>query len=140
LLSINKGNNYLKVKNESNIEEEIDRLKNKMDKFKIWKEKFSIINLLMNILDLSKTKYAIQTKKHSYLIWKFKFKWKIIGEMHTQQNIIISEGKFSSRKKRCRKLNILANIFDIGIKFETDTNLHEIINKEIYLPLSDYTN
>jgi hypothetical protein len=34
-LSVNKENNYIRLKNESNIEEKIDRMKNKMDKFKI---------------------------------------------------------------------------------------------------------
>jgi hypothetical protein len=71
-----------------------------------------------------------KTKENVYLIWKFKPKRKMIGEIHIQQNIIIAEIKFTNRKKRHRKLNILANLFDIGRKFEDDTNLQEIIKKE----------
>jgi hypothetical protein len=39
------------------------QLENKIDKFKIWKEKFSNMKLISNILDLPRTKYTIQLKK-----------------------------------------------------------------------------
>jgi hypothetical protein len=58
----------------------------------------------MNLLNLPRTKYAIQTKESGYLIWKFKRKWKIMGEVYTQQNIITSEIKFTNRKKKKKKI------------------------------------
>jgi hypothetical protein len=106
------------------------QLKNKIDKFRIWKEKFSNMKLISNILDLPNTKYAIQFKESGYLIWKFKRKWKLMGEVFKKQNIITTEIKFSNRKKRKNKLNILANLFDVGEKFINDYNIYETMSKE----------
>jgi hypothetical protein len=57
------------------------------------------MKLISNVLDLPRTKYAIQLKESGYLIWKFKRKWKMMGEVFTRQNIITTEIKFTNRKK-----------------------------------------
>jgi hypothetical protein len=57
------------------------------------------MNLITNTHDLSNMKYAIQLKESGYLIWKFKRKWKVMGEVYTKQNIITTEIKFTNRKK-----------------------------------------
>jgi hypothetical protein len=93
------------------------------------------MNLITNTLILSNTRYAIQTKESGYLIWKFKRKWKVIREVYTKQNIITTEIKFTNRKKRRNKLNILANLFDVGEKFISDNNIHEMTFKENLFPM-----
>jgi hypothetical protein len=123
------------LKKNDRIEERTKQLGNKIDKFRIWKEKFSNMNLITNTLNLSNTKYAIQSKESGYLIWKFKKKWKIMGEVYTKQNIITTEIKFTNRKKRRKKLNILANLFDVGEKFINDNNIHEMTFKENLFPM-----
>jgi hypothetical protein len=82
------------------------------------------------LLDLPNTKYAIQRKEERYLIWKFKQKWKITDEVNTKWNIITIEMKFTKRKKRSWKMNIIANLIDIGKNFIKDVNFNVISNKE----------
>jgi hypothetical protein len=94
------------------MEEKMKQFENKIDKYKILKEKFSNMKLIFNVLNLPRTKYAIQLKKSGYLIWKFKRKWKIMREVFTRRNIITTEIKSTNRKKRRKKLNILANLID----------------------------
>jgi hypothetical protein len=127
-LNINKSS--LKLKEKDAINERIMQLENKMDKFKIWKEKFSNMKLVSDVLDLQNVKYAIQLKEGSYLIWKFRRKWKMIGEVYMKQNIILTDLKFAKRKKRRKKLNILANLFDVGKHFIDNTNIHETLSRE----------
>jgi hypothetical protein len=67
----------------------------------------------MDILNLPKTRYAIQKKEKSYLIWKFKHKLKEIVEVYIKQNIITTEIKFTNRKKKSKKLIILEKLFNI---------------------------
>jgi hypothetical protein len=122
-----KNKKCIKLKKNDRIEERIKQLGNKVDKFKIWKEKFSNLKLISNILDLHKTRYAIQLKESGYLIWKFLRKWKVIGEVYTKQNISTAEVKFTYRRKRRKKLNILTNLFDVGEKFISDNDIHEMI-------------
>jgi hypothetical protein len=52
-----------------------------------------------------------------------------------KQNIILTDLKFAKRKKRRKKLNILANLFDVGKHFINDTNIHETLSKENLYPL-----
>jgi hypothetical protein len=132
-LNINERN--IKLRKNDRIEERTKQLENKIDKFRKWKEKFSNMNLITNTLNLFNTIYAIQTKETGYLIWKFKRKWKIMGEVYTQQNIITTEIKYTNRKKRRKKLNILANLFDVGRKFISDNDIHEMTLKENLFPL-----
>jgi hypothetical protein len=49
-LNINKRS--LKLKEKDEINEKVKHLENKIDKFKIWKEKFSNMKLVSEILDL----------------------------------------------------------------------------------------
>jgi hypothetical protein len=56
-------------------------------------------------------------------------------EVYTKQNIITTEIKFTNRKKRLKKLNLLVNLFDMGGKFISDNNLHEVIFKENLFPI-----
>jgi hypothetical protein len=58
-----------------------------------------------------------------------------MGEVFTKQNIIMTGIKFTNRKKRRKKLKLLANLFDVGEKFINDTNIHETILKENLLPI-----
>jgi hypothetical protein len=44
------------------------------------------MNLIEETLNLSNTKYAIQSKESGYLIWKFKRKWKVMGEVYTKHH------------------------------------------------------
>jgi hypothetical protein len=125
----------LKLKENDKIDERVKQLENTIDKFRIWKEKFSNIKLVSEILDLPNSKYAIQLKESGYLIWKFRRKWKSIGEVFTKQNIITTDIKFAKRKKRRKKLNILANLFDVGRYFINNTNIHETLFKENLFPL-----
>jgi hypothetical protein len=69
------------------IEERTKQLKDKIDKFKIWKEIFSNMKMISDILDLPNIRYAIQLKESGYLIWKFKRKWKVM-EKYTQNKIL----------------------------------------------------
>jgi hypothetical protein len=71
------------------------------------------MKLISEVLDLPNRIYAIQLKESGYLIWKFRRKWKVIGEIFTKQNIITTDIKFAKRKKRRKKRNILANLFDV---------------------------
>jgi hypothetical protein len=50
--------------------------------------------------------------------------------INVQYNTVEYEGKFNNRKKKRRKLNILTNIFDIGIQLMQDCNFHQIINQQ----------
>jgi hypothetical protein len=70
-LTINNENQYIKLKNDSLIEKEINYLRRKINKFKIWKEKFSNIKEVIEVLNLDDKKYAIQLKEENYLVWKF---------------------------------------------------------------------
>jgi hypothetical protein len=63
------------------------------------------------------------------------YKWKIIGKVYIEQNLITSEVKFINRKRRRRKLNIMANLIDAGIKFLTNFDFHQIISKMNLFPL-----
>jgi hypothetical protein len=56
------------LKKNDRIEEKTKQLENKIDKFKIWKEKFSNMKMISNNLDLPNTRYAIQLKESEYLI------------------------------------------------------------------------
>jgi hypothetical protein len=105
---LNINERSLKLKENDKIDERVKQLENKIDKFRIWKEKFSNLKLLSEVLNLRNVKYAIQLKESGYLIWKFRRKWKVIGEIFTKQNIITTDIKFAKRKKRRKKLNILA--------------------------------
>jgi hypothetical protein len=92
------------------------------------------MKLISEILNLPNTKYALQLKETGYIIWKFRRKWKSIGEVFTKQSIITTDIKFAKRKKRRNKLNILANLFDVGRYFISDTNIHETLFKENLFP------
>jgi hypothetical protein len=132
---LNINERSLKLREKDVIDERIKQLENKMDKFKIWKEKFSNMKLISDILDLPNVKYAIQLKEGSYLIWKFRRKWKMIGEVYMKQNIILTDLKFAKKRKRRKKLNILANLFDVGKHFINNTNIHETLSEENLYPL-----
>jgi hypothetical protein len=117
------------LKEKDKIDERAKQLENKIDKFKMWKEKISNMKLVSEILNLPNPKYAIQLKETGYIIWKFRRKWKWIGEVFTRQNIVMTDNKFAKRKKRRKKLNILANLFDVGKHFVNNTNIHETLFK-----------
>jgi hypothetical protein len=85
---------------------------------------------LIELLDLPKSKYAIQLKEEKYLIWKFKQKWNIIGKFDTNWNIIILEFKTRNRKKKRRKLNMIANLSDLGKNLIKDVNSNVLLKKE----------
>jgi hypothetical protein len=125
----------IKLKKNDRIEERTKKLENKIDKFILWKEKFSNMKLIADILDLPNTRYAIQLKEGGYLIWKFKRKWKAMEEVYTKQNIMTTEIKFTNRKKRRKKLNILANLFDVEEKIIDDNNIQEMTFKENLFPM-----
>jgi hypothetical protein len=57
------------------------------------------------------------------------------GEVYTKQNIITTEIKFTNRKKRGKKLNVLTNLFDVGGKFISDNNIYEMSFKENLFPI-----
>jgi hypothetical protein len=74
-ITTNEGEISIPINNERrSIEKEINFLRRKVDRFRIWKEKISNMNEITNILDLKNTKYAIQLKENNYLFWKFKRK------------------------------------------------------------------
>jgi hypothetical protein len=81
-------------------------------------------------LDLPKSRYAVQLKEEKYLIWKFKQKWKLIGKVDTKWNIIILEFKTRNRKKKRRKLKIIANLIDAGKNLIKDVNSNVLLKKE----------
>jgi hypothetical protein len=55
-LTMNNRSKCIKLKKYHRVEEKMKQLENKVDKFKIWKEKFSNMKLISNILDLPRTK------------------------------------------------------------------------------------
>jgi hypothetical protein len=113
-LTINESNIIVSIKNErKSIEKEINYLPMKVERFKIWKEKFTNMKEILNPLDLDDSQYAIQLKENNYLLWKFKKKWKLLAEVNTKYNIMKSELKLTERKKKQRKLNMLANLVDV---------------------------
>jgi hypothetical protein len=99
------------LKEKDKIDERVKQLENKIDKFKIWKEKFSNMKLISETLNLSNTKYAIQLKETGYIIWKFRRKWKSIGEVFTRQNIIMTDNKFAKRKKEKKEVEYTCESF-----------------------------
>jgi hypothetical protein len=88
-----------------------------VDRFRIWKEKFSNKKEIIDEHDLENTQYAIQLKENNYLLWKFKKKWRLIAEANLKYNVVKTKFKLTGRKKKRRKLNILANLLEIGRKF-----------------------
>jgi hypothetical protein len=54
------------------------------------------MKLISDILNLSNTKYAIQLKESGYIIWKFKRKWKVMGEVFTKQ-------QYNNRNQICEQ-------------------------------------
>jgi hypothetical protein len=125
----------IKLKHEDEAEKRLKQSEDKFDKFRVWKEEFSNIEVISRMLSLPDTKYAIQLKENSYLIWKFKRKWKVMGEVFIKQNIVMTINKFVKEKKRRKKLNMLANFFDIGKHLINDANTHEMLFKENLFPL-----
>jgi hypothetical protein len=74
-ITIDKEGISIPISNErKSIEKENNFLRRKFDRFRIWKEKFSNIKEITNILDLKITTYTIQLKENNYLLWKFKKK------------------------------------------------------------------
>jgi hypothetical protein len=121
----------LSIKNErKSIEKEINYLRRKVDRFRIWKEVFSNMKEIVDELDLENTQYAVQLKENNYLLWKFKKKWRLIAEVNFKYNTIKTEFKLTGRKKKRRKLNILANLFEVGRKFINNIDVNILINKQ----------
>jgi hypothetical protein len=72
-LTIKENNAILPIKNErKSIEKEINFLRRKVDRFRIWKKELSNMKEIVDELDLENTQYAIQLKENNYLLWKFK--------------------------------------------------------------------
>jgi hypothetical protein len=128
----NKENNtILSIKNEiKSVEKEINYLRRKVDRFRIWKEVFSNMKEIVDELDLENTQYAVQLKENNYLLWKFKKKWRLITEVNFKYNTIRTEFKLTGRKKKRRKLNILANLFEAGRKLINNIDMNILINKQ----------
>jgi hypothetical protein len=129
-ITTNEGEMSISINNErKSIEKEINFLRRKMDRFRIWKEKNSNMEEITNILDLKNMTYAIQLKENNYLLWKFKRKWKLIAEINTRFNLAKMEYMMINRKKKRRRINILTNLFDVTRNIIMNTGLNMVINK-----------
>jgi hypothetical protein len=129
-LTIKENNTIVSIKNErKSVEKEIHYLRRKVDRFRIWKEKFSNMKEIVKELDLENTRYAIQLEENNYLLWKFKKKWRLIADVNFKYNIVRTEFKLTGRKKKPRKLNILANLLEVGRKFINNIVVNILISK-----------
>jgi hypothetical protein len=63
-----------------------------------------------------------------------------MAEVSTQYNIIKSEVKFTNRKKKRRRMNILTKLFDARLKFTENKNFHEIVHKSNLFHSLSYIN
>jgi hypothetical protein len=76
-LTINESDKAVSIKKERKIiEKDINYLRGKGDRFRIWKEEFTNMKEIIDILDPNNSQYAIQLKENNYLLWKFKKKWR----------------------------------------------------------------
>jgi hypothetical protein len=68
-LTVKENDTILSIKNErKSVEKEINCLRRKVDRFRIWKEKFTNLKEITETLDLDNLQYAIQLKENNYLI------------------------------------------------------------------------
>jgi hypothetical protein len=75
-------------------------------------------------------KEVIQDLDLDYLLWEFKKKWRLLAEVNFKYNIVITEFKLTRRKKKRRKLNILANLFEVGRRFVNNIDVNILISKQ----------
>jgi hypothetical protein len=130
-LTTNESNLITPIKNErKSIEKEINYLLRKVDRFRIWKEKFTNMKEVIDDLDIDNSQYAIQLKENNYLLWKFKNKWRLLVEVNFKYNIVKTEFQLTRRKKKQRKLNTLANLFEVGRRFVNNIDMNILINKQ----------
>jgi hypothetical protein len=67
-LTTNDSDESISIKNERrSIEKEINYLRRKVDRFRVWKEKFINIKDIIDTLELDNTQYAIPLKENNYL-------------------------------------------------------------------------
>jgi hypothetical protein len=130
-LTSNQSNLITLIKNERrSVEKEVNYLRRKVDRCRIWKEKFTNMKKIIDELDFVNTQYAIQLKENNYLLWKFKKKWRLMAEVNFKYNIVKTEFKLTGREKKRRKLNTLAFLFEVSRKFVNNIDMNILINKQ----------
>jgi hypothetical protein len=93
-------------------------------------EKITNMKEIIDTLELNNSQYAVHLKENNYLLWKFKKKWRLLAEVNSKYNIVKSKFKLTGRKKKRRKHNMLANLFEVGRKFINNFDLNIIVKKQ----------
>jgi hypothetical protein len=99
-VSIKENSLIIPIKNErKSVEKEINFLRRKVDRFRIWKEDLTNMKEIIDVLNLENVKYAVQLKENNYLLWKFKKKWRLIANINFKYNIVRTEIRLTGRRK-----------------------------------------